>query len=72
MNLFFFLLGFISAYKNRLGLLQIFIGSLFLILLLQLIAVIVGFTLRNKADAQLYNNLIKSFVFFRNIQNGNV
>jgi len=53
-------LGFVGAYKNRLGLLQIFIGSLFIIILLQLIAVIVGFTLRNKADAQLHDKLINS------------
>lgn len=55
-----FSLGFIAAYKNRLGLLQIFIGSLFLIILLQLIAVIVGFTLRNKADNQLHGKLKSS------------
>jgi len=53
-------LGFVGAYKNRLGLLQIFIASLFVILLLQLIAAIVGFTLRNKADAQLHNKLLNS------------
>jgi len=53
-------LGFLGAYKNRLGLLQIFIGSLFLIILLQLIAAIIGFTLRNKADAQLHEKLINS------------
>jgi len=53
-------LGFIGAYKNRLGLLQIFIGSLVLILLLELIAVIVGFTLRNKADEQLHKRLLSS------------
>jgi len=53
-------LGFIGAYTNRLGLLQIFIGSLLLILLLELIAVIVGFTLRNKADANLRTKLTGS------------
>jgi len=53
-------LGFIGAFKNRLSLLQIFIGSLFVILLLQLIAVIVGFTLRGKADAQLHTKLMNS------------
>jgi len=57
---FFFILGFLGAYKNRLVLLQIFIGSLLLILLLQLIAAIVGFTLRNKADSQLHQQLISS------------
>jgi len=50
-------LGFIGAYKNRLGLLQAFIASLFLILILQLIAAIVAFTLRNKAEDQLKKNL---------------
>jgi hypothetical protein len=53
-------IGFLGAYKNRLGLLQIFIGSLFLILLLQLIAAIIAFTLRNKADSQLHNKLMNS------------
>ncbi|CAF3037058.1 unnamed protein product [Rotaria socialis] len=53
-------LGFLGAYKNRLGLLKIFIGSLLLILLLQFIAVIVGFTLRSKADNQLRAKLISS------------
>ena len=56
----FFSLGFIGAYKNRLSLLQIFIGSLFIILLLQLIAAIVGFTLRNRAETQLRTTLLKS------------
>jgi len=64
-------LGFIGAYKNHLGLLQIFIGSLFLILLLQLIACIVGFTLRKKADSQLENNLIKSLPSYKS-QNSEV
>jgi hypothetical protein len=40
--------------------LQIFIGSLFIILLLQLIAAIVGFTLRNKAEDQLRTKLINT------------
>ncbi len=53
------------------GLLQIFIGSLILILLLQLIAVIVGFTLRNKADTELNNNLIKSLPSY-NSQNSDI
>lgn len=52
--------GVVGAYRNRLGLLKIFIGSLVLILLLQFIAVIVGFTLRNKADKQLHDKLINS------------
>jgi len=52
--------GFIGAYKNRLSLLQIFIGSLLIILLLQLIAAIVAFTLRNKAEDQLRTKLIKT------------
>jgi len=52
--------GFIGAHKNRLSLLQIFIGSLFIILLLQLIAAIVAFTLRNKAEDQLRAKLISS------------
>jgi len=52
--------GFIGAYKNRLSLLQIFIGSLSIILLLQLIAAIVAFTLRNKAEDQLRTKLIKT------------
>jgi len=67
----FLLLGFVGAYKNQLGLLQIFIGSLIVILLLQLIAVIVGFTLRNKADTQLYNNLINSLPVYKS-QNSDV
>jgi len=54
------LVGFIGAYKNRLGLLQLFIGSLFLIVLLQLIAAIVAFTLRNRAEDQLRSKLINS------------
>lgn len=53
-------LGFVGAYKNQLGLLQIFIGTLCVILLLQLIAAIVGFTLRNKADDQLQTKLKNS------------
>ena len=58
-------LGFIGAYKNRLGLLQIFIGSLFVILLLQLIAAIVGFTLRSKADVQLRDKLYGSLPAYK-------
>ena len=56
----FVILGFLGAYKNRLSLLKIFIGSLILILLLQLIASIVAFTLRNKAEDQLRTKLIKT------------
>jgi len=52
--------GFIGAYKNRLSLLQIFIGSLFIILLLQLIAAIVAFTLRTKAEDQLRTKLLNT------------
>jgi len=59
-----FYLGFIGAYKNRLSLLQIFIGSLFIILLLQLIAAIVAFTLRNKAEDQLRGTLVKSLASY--------
>ena len=66
-----FILGFLGAYKNRLGLLQIFIGSLFLILLLQLIAAIVAFTLRNKADTQLHDRLLKSLPQYKS-QNSDV
>jgi len=58
--------GFIGAYKNRLTLLQIFIGSLFIILLLQLIAAIVAFTLRNKAEDQLRTKLINSLPAYKN------
>jgi len=54
------IVGFIGAYKNKLGLLQAFIGSLFLILLLQLIAAIVAFTLRNKAEDQLKTKLFNT------------
>lgn len=53
-------IGFIGAYKNRLSLLKIFIASLIVILVLQLIAAIVGFTLRNKADNQLRTKLTDS------------
>lgn len=67
----FFCLGFIGAYKNRLSLLQIFIGTLFLIILLQLIAAIVGFKLRNKADSQLHNRLLNSIPSY-NAGNGDV
>jgi len=52
--------GFIGAYKNRLSLLQAFVGSLFIIILLQLIAAIIAFTLRNKAEDQLRAKLINS------------
>ncbi|UJR35142.1 hypothetical protein I4U23_027913 [Adineta vaga] len=52
--------GFLGAYKNRLSLLKVFIGSLIIILLLQLIASIVAFTLRNKAEDQLRTKLLKT------------
>ena len=64
-------LGFIGAYKNRLNLLQAFIASLALILILQLIAVIVGFTLRNKADNQLRTRLLDSLPAYKG-QNSDV
>ncbi|CAF1164642.1 unnamed protein product [Rotaria sordida] len=57
-------LGFLGAFNNRLGLLQLFIGSLALIILLQFIAAIVGFTLRNKADATLKNKLYSSLTAY--------
>lgn len=53
-------LGFLGAYTNRLNLLKIFIGSLAVILLLEFIAAIVGFTLRHKGDSQLRTNLFNS------------
>lgn len=53
-------LGLFGTYTNRLDLLKIFIASLVLILLLELIAAIVGFTLRNKGDQQLRTNLFES------------
>jgi len=58
-------LGFLGAYKNKLGLLQAFIASLFLILLLQLIAAIVAFTLRNKAEDQLKTKLFTTLVSYK-------
>jgi len=58
-------LGFIGAYKNRLALLQVFIGSLFLILLLQLIAAIVAFTLRSKAESQLKQKLMSTLPAYK-------
>jgi len=58
--------GFIGAYKNRLSLLQIFIGSLCIILLLQLIAAIVAFTLRNKAEDQLRTKLMSTLPLYKN------
>jgi hypothetical protein len=58
-------LGFFGAYKNRLGLLQAFIASLFLILLLQLIAAIVAFTLRNKAENQLRTKLLSTLPAYK-------
>jgi len=53
-------LGFLGAYTNRLNLLKIFIGTLAVILLLEFIAVIVGFTLRHKGDKQLRTKLFDS------------
>jgi hypothetical protein len=61
-----FHLGFIGAYKNRLSLLQIFIGSLVIILLLQLIAAIVAFTLHDKAENELRTKLLKTLVAYPN------
>jgi len=58
-------IGFIGAYKNRLGLLQLFVGSLFIILLLQLIAAIVGFTLRSKAEGQLHTKLMNTLPAYK-------
>lgn len=60
-------LGFIGAYQNRLGYLKLFIGSLVVILLLQLIAAIVGFTLRSRAEDQLRTKLIKSMEKYRTV-----
>ncbi|CAF0751543.1 unnamed protein product [Rotaria sordida] len=59
-------LGLIGAYKNRLNLLKIFIVSLVIILLLQLIAAIVAFTLRNKAKDQLHTELKESLTDYKN------
>jgi len=59
------ILGFFGAYTNRLPLLQIFIGSLLLIILLELIAAIVGFTLRSKADTQLHDKLMSSLPLYK-------
>ena len=57
--------GFIGAYKNRLNLLKLFIGSLCVIILLQFIAAIVGFTLRNKADDQLRKRLLSTLPAYK-------
>jgi len=57
--------GFIGAFQNRLGLLKIFIGTLLIILLLQLIAAIVAFTLRNKAEDQLRTILFDSLTKYK-------
>ena len=62
----FFPSGFIGAYKNRLTLLQLFIGSLFVILLLQLIAAIVAFSLRGKAENQLRSKLLSTLPDYGN------
>jgi hypothetical protein len=61
-------IGFIGAYKNRLGLLQLFIGSLFIIILLQFIAAIVGFTLRDRAENQLSSKLLNSLPAYKDNQ----
>ena len=53
-------LGFIATLKNRTDFLKIFIALLALIVLLELIAAIVGFTLRNKGDQQLRKRLLDS------------
>lgn len=63
-------LGFIGAYKNRLTLLQLFIGSLFVILLLQLIAAIVAFSLRGKAEDQLRSKLLSTLPEYDNSKIG--
>lgn len=52
--------GYIGAYKNRLGLLKLFLGSLAIVLLLQLIAAIVAFTLRDRVEDQLRTKLLHS------------
>jgi len=54
------LLGFYAAQANKLNFLTAFIVTLGVIILLQLIAAIVAFTLRNKADNDLRNNLTNS------------
>ncbi|CAF0945544.1 unnamed protein product [Adineta ricciae] len=64
------ILGLVGAIQNRLQLLQIFIGSLCIIILLQLIAAIVGFTLRGKADSKLRQRLTESMPkYFQNDHN---
>ncbi len=50
------------------SLLQLFIGSLFIIILLQFIAAIVAFTLRNRAEDQLRSKLIKSLPAYKENQ----
>lgn len=60
-----FYLGFLGAFKNRLNLLKIFIGSLAVILLLEFIATIVGFTLGSKADNRLRNQLLNSMAAYK-------
>jgi len=59
------ILGFIGAWKNHLNLLKAFIVSLGIILLLQLIAAIIAFTLRNKADERLRGQLLSSMKNYR-------
>jgi len=54
------LLGFYAAQANKLNFLTAFIITLGVIILLQLIAAIVAFTLRNKADDDLRNKLKNS------------
>jgi len=54
------LLGFYAARTNKLNFLTAFIVTLGIIILLQLIAAIVAFTLRSKADADLRSKLKNS------------
>lgn len=57
--------GFIGTYKNRPILLKTFIGLLSIILLLQLIAAIIAFSLHDKAEDQLRTRLIKTLVNYK-------
>ena len=66
MNSFDLKIGFIGASKNRLDFLQFFVASLSLIILLQLIASIVTFTLRTKAEDHLRSKLIRTMSSFNN------
>lgn len=58
-------LGFYGTYKNRSSFLKIFIGFLSIILLLQLIAAIVAFSLHDKAEDQLRTRLIQSLTKYK-------